>query len=98
MGHSVSEIVRQLGFSRSTVSRVYQEYVNSRQKTSDGAISKRQLAFTVRVDKLRNARFLVCVSRAVELREYHCLMLDIGLHVLSGQESKETGVSKTRNE
>ncbi|GFV42133.1 HTH_Tnp_Tc3_2 domain-containing protein [Trichonephila clavipes] len=32
MRHSISEIFRQLGFSRSTVSRVYQEYIDSGQK------------------------------------------------------------------
>ncbi|GFY05310.1 hypothetical protein TNCV_2207561 [Trichonephila clavipes] len=30
MGHSISEIVRQLGFSRSKVSRVYQEYMHKK--------------------------------------------------------------------
>ncbi|GFT99496.1 uncharacterized protein TNCV_3239431 [Trichonephila clavipes] len=34
MGHSISEIVRQLGFSRSTVSGVYQEYMDGGQKIS----------------------------------------------------------------
>ncbi len=28
IGHSISEIIRQLEFSRSTVSRVYQEYMD----------------------------------------------------------------------
>ncbi|GFU80490.1 uncharacterized protein TNCV_3840101 [Trichonephila clavipes] len=42
MGHSISEIVRQLGFSRLTVSRVYQEYMEGGQKTSDWANYKRQ--------------------------------------------------------
>ncbi|GFS83695.1 HTH_Tnp_Tc3_2 domain-containing protein [Trichonephila clavipes] len=41
-GHSISEIVRQLGFSRSTVSRVYQEYMYSGQKISDRANFKGQ--------------------------------------------------------
>ncbi|GFW41890.1 HTH_Tnp_Tc3_2 domain-containing protein [Trichonephila clavipes] len=35
MGHSISEIARQLRFSRSTVSRVYQEQMDGGQKTSD---------------------------------------------------------------
>ncbi|GFU08685.1 uncharacterized protein TNCV_5124231 [Trichonephila clavipes] len=47
MGHSISEIVRQLGFSRSTVSRIYQEYMNGAEKTSDRANCKGQLALTV---------------------------------------------------
>ncbi|GFX58908.1 HTH_Tnp_Tc3_2 domain-containing protein [Trichonephila clavipes] len=48
MGHSISEIVRQLGLSRSTVSRVYQEYTDGGQKTSDRANCKGQLALTER--------------------------------------------------
>ncbi|GFV99889.1 hypothetical protein TNCV_5082481 [Trichonephila clavipes] len=44
MGHLISEIVTQLGFSRSKVSRVYQEYMDGGQKTSYRA---RQLALTV---------------------------------------------------
>ncbi|GFT42132.1 transposable element Tcb2 transposase [Trichonephila clavipes] len=47
MGHSISEIVRQLGFSRLTISRVYQEYLDGGQKTSDQANCKGQLALTV---------------------------------------------------
>ncbi|GFX11388.1 uncharacterized protein TNCV_2804491 [Trichonephila clavipes] len=46
-GHSISEIVRQLGFSRSTVSRVYQEYMDGGQKISDRVKCKGQLALTV---------------------------------------------------
>ncbi|GFT22520.1 HTH_Tnp_Tc3_2 domain-containing protein [Trichonephila clavipes] len=48
MGHSISEIVRQLRFSSSTVSRVYQEYMDGGQKTSDRANCKGYLTFTVR--------------------------------------------------
>ncbi|GFU72537.1 HTH_Tnp_Tc3_2 domain-containing protein [Trichonephila clavipes] len=51
MGHSISEIVRQLGFSWSTVSRVYQEYMDYGQKISDWANCKRQLALTVRGER-----------------------------------------------
>ncbi|GBN83292.1 Transposable element Tcb2 transposase [Araneus ventricosus] len=42
IGHSVSEILREIGFSRSTVSRVYREYTDGG-KTSDRVICKRQL-------------------------------------------------------
>ncbi|GFS61954.1 uncharacterized protein TNCV_2592471 [Trichonephila clavipes] len=47
MCHSISEIVRQLGFSRSILSRVYQEYVDYGQKISNWANCKGQLASTV---------------------------------------------------
>ncbi len=40
MGHSISEIVRELGFSRSTVSRVYQEYMDGRKKLETGQTAK----------------------------------------------------------
>ncbi|GFV55456.1 hypothetical protein TNCV_3776431 [Trichonephila clavipes] len=46
----------------------------------------------------RNARFTAWVSGAVDLPEYHCSMLAIGLNVLPGQESTETGVQKTEKE
>ncbi|GBO01234.1 hypothetical protein AVEN_83354-1 [Araneus ventricosus] len=48
MGHSISEIVRELGFSRSTVSRVYREYTDGGNKTSDRANCKGQLALNER--------------------------------------------------
>ncbi|GBN90862.1 hypothetical protein AVEN_52888-1 [Araneus ventricosus] len=48
MGHSISEIVRELGFSRSTVSRVNREYTNGGEKTSDRAYCKGQLALNER--------------------------------------------------
>ncbi|GFU46224.1 hypothetical protein TNCV_2155571 [Trichonephila clavipes] len=57
MGHSISEIVRQLGFSRTTESSVYQEYMVRGQKTSDRTNCKRQLALTVR-GKSRLRRFV----------------------------------------
>ncbi|GBL77048.1 hypothetical protein AVEN_12698-1 [Araneus ventricosus] len=41
MDHSISEIVRELGFSRSTV---YREYMDGGEKTSDQANCKGQLA------------------------------------------------------
>ncbi|GFV52881.1 uncharacterized protein TNCV_2875491 [Trichonephila clavipes] len=47
MGHLISEIVIQLGFSRLIVSRVYQEYMDGGQKTSDRANCKGQLALTM---------------------------------------------------
>ncbi|GFW93781.1 HTH_Tnp_Tc3_2 domain-containing protein [Trichonephila clavipes] len=125
MGHSISEIVRQLGFSWSTVSKVYQGYMDSGQKSSDRANCKGQLAFTVHCE--RRLRRIVHSQRsqalaqitlqlnvgagrtvnkrtaqrslnlmgfggAVDLREYHCSMLAISLHVLPGQKSTETGV------
>ncbi|GFT10980.1 hypothetical protein TNCV_1945271 [Trichonephila clavipes] len=40
MGHSISESVKQLGFSRSTVSRVYQEYMDGGQKLVIGKTAK----------------------------------------------------------
>ncbi|GFY16875.1 HTH_Tnp_Tc3_2 domain-containing protein [Trichonephila clavipes] len=46
-GHSISEILRQLGISRSPVSRVYQEYMDGGQKSSDRANCKGQLPLTV---------------------------------------------------
>ncbi|GFT13672.1 hypothetical protein TNCV_3831411 [Trichonephila clavipes] len=50
------------------------------------------VAIVQSVNGLCNARFTVWVSEANDLREYHYLMLAIGLHILSGQESTETGV------
>ncbi|GFW13741.1 uncharacterized protein TNCV_2105651 [Trichonephila clavipes] len=51
MGRSISEIVRRLRFSRSTVSRVYQGCMDGGQKTSDWANCKQQLALTVRAER-----------------------------------------------
>ncbi|GFT32450.1 HTH_Tnp_Tc3_2 domain-containing protein [Trichonephila clavipes] len=51
VGHSISKIIPHLGFSRSTVSRVYQEYVEGGYKTIDRANCKGQLALTVRGEK-----------------------------------------------
>ncbi|GFU67609.1 HTH_Tnp_Tc3_2 domain-containing protein [Trichonephila clavipes] len=51
MGHSISEIVRQLGFSKSTVSRVYQEYMDGGGKTSDRENCKGQFALTTRGER-----------------------------------------------
>ncbi|GFV40787.1 uncharacterized protein TNCV_60201 [Trichonephila clavipes] len=48
MDPSISEIDRQLGFSKSTVSRLYQETMDGGQKTSDRANCKGQLALKVR--------------------------------------------------
>ncbi|GFY14373.1 HTH_Tnp_Tc3_2 domain-containing protein [Trichonephila clavipes] len=44
MVHSISEIVRQLGFVRSIVSRVYQEYICGGQKTGDRENCEGELA------------------------------------------------------
>ncbi|GFT82124.1 HTH_Tnp_Tc3_2 domain-containing protein [Trichonephila clavipes] len=51
MSHSISEIVRQLGFPRLTVSRVYEEYMDGEQKTRDRANCKEQLALEVSGEK-----------------------------------------------
>ncbi|GFW02055.1 HTH_Tnp_Tc3_2 domain-containing protein [Trichonephila clavipes] len=51
MGHSVSETVRQLVFSRSTVLSIYQECMDGGQKTSDRANCKGQLALTERGER-----------------------------------------------
>ncbi|GBM70335.1 hypothetical protein AVEN_244446-1 [Araneus ventricosus] len=48
LGHSIYEIVRELGYSRSTVSRVYREYTDGGKKTSDQANCKGQLALKKR--------------------------------------------------
>ncbi|GBL82419.1 hypothetical protein AVEN_24251-1 [Araneus ventricosus] len=48
MRHSISEIVRELGFSRLTMSRVYREYVDGGEITSDGANCKGQFALSER--------------------------------------------------
>ncbi|GFT16644.1 HTH_Tnp_Tc3_2 domain-containing protein [Trichonephila clavipes] len=48
MGHSISEIITQLGVSSSTVSREYQEYMNDGQKNNVRGNWKGQLALTVR--------------------------------------------------
>ncbi|GFU40614.1 hypothetical protein TNCV_3230071 [Trichonephila clavipes] len=60
MGHSISKIIRQLGFS--TVSRVYQEYTDDGQKANDWENCKGQLALTVRGERrlrLKWARHLI---------------------------------------
>ncbi|GFX15891.1 uncharacterized protein TNCV_1062131 [Trichonephila clavipes] len=46
MGHLIAEIVRQLGFSRPTVSREYQKYMDGGQRTINEANCKGQLALT----------------------------------------------------
>ncbi|GFW89375.1 transposable element Tcb2 transposase [Trichonephila clavipes] len=61
MGHSISEMVRQLGFSRLTVPRVCHEYMDGGQKTSNGASCKGQLALTV-----RGERRLRCIGHCLE--------------------------------
>ncbi|GFY13578.1 transposable element Tcb2 transposase [Trichonephila clavipes] len=55
MGHLISEIVRRLGFSRSTVSRVYQECMEGGQKTSDWVNCTGKLSLTVPEDWKRVA-------------------------------------------
>ncbi|GFV83044.1 HTH_Tnp_Tc3_2 domain-containing protein [Trichonephila clavipes] len=65
MDNSISEIVRQLGFLRSTVSRVYQEYMDGGQKTSHRANCKGHLALTVRGEG--RLRCIVCRQRSQTL-------------------------------
>ncbi|GFW20079.1 uncharacterized protein TNCV_2320201 [Trichonephila clavipes] len=60
MGRSILEIVRQLGFSRSSVSRIYQEYMDGGQKNSDRANCKGHLVLTVLGEECGNT--LVRVS------------------------------------
>ncbi|PRD29363.1 UNVERIFIED_CONTAM: hypothetical protein NCL1_29618 [Trichonephila clavipes] len=68
MGHSISEIVRNLEFSRSTVSSVYQEYMDGGQKkTSDGANCEGQLALTVRGE--RRLGRIACSQRSQTLAQ-----------------------------
>ncbi|GFW84747.1 hypothetical protein TNCV_1814771 [Trichonephila clavipes] len=55
MGHSVSEIVRQLGFPRSAESTVYLEYMDGGQKTSDRANCKTQSVLIVRGERFRES-------------------------------------------
>ncbi|GFW70797.1 hypothetical protein TNCV_4148451 [Trichonephila clavipes] len=49
------------------------------------------------VNRLRNACFTIWISGGVDLQEYHCSILAIGLHALPGQDSTETGVYRTGN-
>jgi len=67
MGHSISEIVRQLGFARSTVSRVYQEYLVAGKKTSERANCRGQSALTVRGE--RRLRRIVRSQRSQTLAQ-----------------------------
>ncbi|PRD21338.1 UNVERIFIED_CONTAM: hypothetical protein NCL1_51997 [Trichonephila clavipes] len=75
MGHSISEIVRQLGFSWSTVSKVYQGYMDGGQKSSDRANFKGQLAFTVHCE--RRLRRIVHSQRSQALAQI-TLQLNVG--------------------
>ncbi|GFT53268.1 HTH_Tnp_Tc3_2 domain-containing protein [Trichonephila clavipes] len=67
MGHSIFEIVRELRFSRSTISRVDQEYMDGGQKTSDQVNCKGQLALTVCGER-RSWRIL-CSQRSQTLAQ-----------------------------
>ncbi|GFX56440.1 hypothetical protein TNCV_73861 [Trichonephila clavipes] len=44
------------------------------------------------VNELCKVPFTVWISGAVDLREYHCSILVIGLYVWPGQQSTDTGV------
>ncbi|GFX27101.1 HTH_Tnp_Tc3_2 domain-containing protein [Trichonephila clavipes] len=59
MGNSISEIVIQLGFSRSALSKVCKEYMDGEQKTSIRTNCKGQLVLTV-----RGERPLKCIVRS----------------------------------
>ncbi|GFX08307.1 uncharacterized protein TNCV_3267961 [Trichonephila clavipes] len=83
MGHSISEIVRQLGFSRSTVSRVYPEYMDGGQKTSDWINCKGQLALTARGE--RQLRGIVCSQRSQTLAQITTQLNDGASRTLSKQ-------------
>ncbi|GFW65041.1 HTH_Tnp_Tc3_2 domain-containing protein [Trichonephila clavipes] len=67
MGHPISEIVRQIGFSRSTLSILYQEYMDGGQNNSDRANCKGQLALTVRAE--RRLRHIVRSQRSQTLAQ-----------------------------
>ncbi|GBN20419.1 hypothetical protein AVEN_216108-1 [Araneus ventricosus] len=59
MGHSISEIVRELGSSRSTVSRVYRKYMDGGEKTRDRANCKGHLGLNE-----RGVRWLIHIVRS----------------------------------
>ncbi|GFU20287.1 uncharacterized protein TNCV_4933621 [Trichonephila clavipes] len=71
MDNSISEIARQLGFSRSTVSREYQEYMKEGQKTSDRVNCKGQLALIMRSERdgERRLRSIVPSQRSQTLAQ-----------------------------
>ncbi|GFW79478.1 HTH_Tnp_Tc3_2 domain-containing protein [Trichonephila clavipes] len=81
MDYSVSEIVIQLGFSRSKLSRVYPEYIDGGQKTSDRANCKGQLALTVCGE--RQLRRIVRSQRSQKLAEITTQLYDGASHTLS---------------
>ncbi|GFX06122.1 HTH_Tnp_Tc3_2 domain-containing protein [Trichonephila clavipes] len=81
MGFSIFEIIRQLGFSRSTGSRVYQEYIDGGQKTSDQANYKGQLALTVRGE--RRLRGIVRSQRTQTLAQFTTQLNDSNSRTVS---------------
>ncbi|GFW69598.1 HTH_Tnp_Tc3_2 domain-containing protein [Trichonephila clavipes] len=83
MGHSISEIVRQPRFLRSTVSRVYQEYIDGGRKISDRANCRGQLALTVSGE--RQLRRIVCSQRSHTLAQITTQLNDGGSRTVSKQ-------------
>ncbi|GBO39366.1 hypothetical protein AVEN_69439-1 [Araneus ventricosus] len=59
MDHSISEIVRELGLSRSTLARVYRKYTDGGEKTRDRANCKGHLALNE-----RGVRWLIHIVRS----------------------------------
>ncbi|GFX13506.1 HTH_Tnp_Tc3_2 domain-containing protein [Trichonephila clavipes] len=81
MGYSISENVTQIGFSRSTVSRVHQQYMDAGQKTSDRANCKDQLALTVRGE--RQLMRIVRIQRRQTLTQITTQLNDGASHTVS---------------
>ncbi|GFS78875.1 HTH_Tnp_Tc3_2 domain-containing protein [Trichonephila clavipes] len=79
--HSISEIVRQLGFSISTVARVYHEYMDGGQNSSDRENCKGQLAFTVR--GRRRLRRIVRSQRSQTLAQITTQLNDCASRTIS---------------
>ncbi|GFT27993.1 HTH_Tnp_Tc3_2 domain-containing protein [Trichonephila clavipes] len=78
MSHSISKIVKQTGFSRSTVSR---ECMDDGQKTSDRANFKRQLGLTV--CSKRRLRHIVRSQRSQILAQITIHLNDGGRRTVS---------------
>ncbi|GFW89890.1 HTH_Tnp_Tc3_2 domain-containing protein [Trichonephila clavipes] len=86
MGHSISEIVKQLGYSRLTVSGVCQEYMGGGQKSSEWANCKGQLALTVRGK--RRPRRIVRSQRSLTLAQILIQLNDDASRTVSNREAE----------